>query len=182
MIQGPSTLAKIGADLREWYVVQAKPNMERRAAHELERQSFVAFVPSYLKRRRHARRVITGPASLFPGYLFVSLNPAVNRWRAINSTIGVARLLSSRDGPCQLPLGFVEELLGRCDATGCLTLRPRCGSFSPGDKVRVLDGSFTDAVGLYEGMRDNERVTLLLDLLGRRVRVEIDALRLEKVT
>lgn len=164
---------------REWCVVQSKANMERRASYELERQGFMTFVPSYLKRRRHARRVTTGPACLFPGYLFVSINPVTQRWRSINGTMGVVRLLSGQDGPSQLPRGFVEELLARCDATGCIALPP-AGGFIPGDKVRVLDGSFADAVGLYEGLCDHDRVALLLDLLGRKVRVKIDALRLEK--
>jgi transcriptional antiterminator RfaH len=32
-----------------------------------------------------------------------------------------------------------------------------------------------DCLGLYDGMTDRDRVTILLDLLGRKVRVLVDA-------
>ena len=37
------------------------------------------------------------------------------------------------------------------------------------------DGAFQQCLGLYEGMTSNERVTVLLELLGRKVRVSLDA-------
>ena len=46
--------------------------------------------------------------------------------------------------------------------------------FAPGDKVRVIDGVFDACLGLFEGMADRERVAILLDLLGRKVRVILD--------
>jgi transcriptional antiterminator RfaH len=45
----------------------------------------------------------------------------------------------------------------------------------PGDKVCVLGGAFRDCLGLYDGMTNNERVTILLELLGRKVRVNLDS-------
>jgi transcriptional antiterminator RfaH len=46
--------------------------------------------------------------------------------------------------------------------------------FQPGDRIRMLDGAFADCLGLYEGSKDSERVAILLDLLGRKVRVMVD--------
>jgi transcriptional antiterminator RfaH len=46
--------------------------------------------------------------------------------------------------------------------------------FRTGQKIRVLEGVFTDCLGLYEGMPDRDRVAVLLDLLGRKVRVLLD--------
>ena len=50
--------------------------------------------------------------------------------------------------------------------------------FEPGTRVLINDGAFASCLGLFEGMRDDERVTVLLDLLGRKVRVLIDELSL----
>jgi transcriptional antiterminator RfaH len=36
-----------------------------------------------------------------------------------------------------------------------------------GDKIRILEGVFADCFGLYEGVTDRDRVTILLELLGR---------------
>jgi transcriptional antiterminator RfaH len=38
-----------------------------------------------------------------------------------------------------------------------------------------LDGVFTACLGLYEKMTESERVAVLLELLGRKVRVVFDA-------
>jgi transcriptional antiterminator RfaH len=40
-----------------------------------------------------------------------------------------------------------------------------------GDTVRIIDGVFSACLGLFEGMADRERVAVLLDLMGRKVRV-----------
>ena len=41
------------------------------------------------------------------------------------------------------------------------------------DAVRVIQGVFASCLGLFEGMTDGERVAILLDLQGRKVRVSI---------
>jgi transcriptional antiterminator RfaH len=73
-----------------------------------------------------------------------------------------------------VPVGIVEALKNREDANGFIQLdcRPR---FHVGDKIRVLDGAFTACLGLFEGMAERERIAILLDLLGRKVRVVLDA-------
>ena len=70
--------------------------------------------------------------------------------------------------------GSSFALRRREDASGHvrLDIRPK---FKVGDPVRVLEGAFCDCLGIYEGMSDHERVGILLDLLGRKVRVRIDA-------
>ena len=62
----------------------------------------------------------------------------------------------------------------REDADGFVKLDFRT-PFRAGDKVRVLDGAFTSCLGLFEGMAERERIAILLDLLGRKVRVVLDA-------
>jgi transcription antitermination factor NusG len=47
--------------------------------------------------------------------------------------------------------------------------------FKAGDKIRILEGAFYDCLGIYDGMPDHDRVGILLDLLGRKVRVLLDA-------
>jgi transcriptional antiterminator RfaH len=160
------------ANLR-WYVVQSQPNAENRAVMHLERQGFATYLPRYLKRRRHARRVDIVPAPLFPRYLFVAIDMTMQRWRSIYSTIGVAQLICNGDVPTAVPDEVVTTLKAREDAVGFIRLEPR--SFRLGDKIRILEGVFADCLGLYDGMTDRDRVTILLDLLGRKVRVLVDA-------
>lgn len=156
-----------------WHVVQTHIHAETKAQMHLHRQGFETYLPRYLKRRRHARRVETVSAPLYPSYLFVAFNTGIHRWRSVHSTVGVARLVCNGDVPAAIDCSIIGGLRSHEDAQGFIQLqqRPR---FAPGDKVRVREGAFCDCLGLFESMGDRERVTILLDLLGRKVRVVLD--------
>jgi transcriptional antiterminator RfaH len=156
-----------------WYVVQTQPHAESKAMGHLIRQDFAVYLPRYLKRRRHARKVDMVAAPLFPRYLFVTVDLETQRWRSIQSTTGVSRLVCNGDEPAPVPPAVVEALQGREDAGGFVQLERR-PQFAPGERVRVVDGVFADSLGLFEGMADRERVAILLDLLGRKVRILLD--------
>jgi transcriptional antiterminator RfaH len=156
-----------------WYVVQTHGHAEAKAFTQLARQGFTAYLPRYLKRRRHARRIETVAAPLFPRYLFVTVDIMCQRWRSIHSTIGVSRLVCNGDDPVPVADDVIETLRAREDEQGFVTLRQR-PRFALGEKVRVLDGVFADCLGLFDGMKDSDRVAVLLDLLGRKVRLVLD--------
>jgi transcriptional antiterminator RfaH len=157
-----------------WYVAQTQPNAENKAVAHLGRQGFVTYLPRYLKRRRHARRVDVVSAPLFPRYLFVEIDTAVQRWRSIYSTVGVSRLVCIGDTPSPVPDQVIALLKDREDEGGLISLDDR-PAFRVGDKIRVLEGVFYDCLGLYNGMTEHDRVSILLDLLGRKVRVSVAA-------
>jgi len=161
--------------LPRWYVVQTQPHGERKAVWHLERQGFGIYLPRYEKRRRHARRIDTVAAPLFPRYLFVQIDLATQRWRSIQSTIGVSRLVCNGEDPAMVAGGVVDGLRRREDARGFVRLEPR-PRFAIGEQVRIVDGLFARCLGLFDGVTDGERVAVLLDLLGRKVRVVLDDL------
>ena len=156
-----------------WYVAQTHPHAEAKAAVHLDRQGFRIYLPRYLKRRRHARRIETVAAPLFPRYLFVAIDPVTQRWRAIQSTIGVTQLVCRGDVPALVSEEIIADLRARETDDGFVRLDQQ-PKFKPGDKIRLLDGAFTNCLGLYDGMRDSDRIAVLLDLLGRKVRVTVD--------
>lgn len=160
-------------DEQHWYVVQSQPNAEQKAVMHLNRQGFTTYLPRYIKRRRHARRVELVPAPLFPRYLFVAIDMSMQRWRSIYSTIGVSRIVCNGETPAHVSEQIVASLRAREDERGFVQLNQR-PNFSVGDNIRVLDGLFADSLGLFEGVKDCERVAILLDLLGRKVRVILD--------
>lgn len=156
-----------------WCVVQTHSHAEAKAAYHLGRQGFTTYLPRYLKRRRHARRIEIVPAPLFPRYLFVLINLSMQPWRSVQSTIGVSHLVTNGDSPATLPESVLDELKQREDERGFIKFVNPI-RFSRGDAVRVVNGVFSACVGLFDGMADKERVAILLDLLGRKVRVVMD--------
>ena len=161
-----------------WYVVHTHAKAEDTARAHLARQGFTAYLPQYLRRRRHARRIDWVRTPLFPRYLFVAMDIARMRWRAVSSTIGVSRLVCHGDRPASVPAGVVEEIMAQRDEAGLVRLATRI-PFEKGEVIQVVSGVLTDAIGLFECMTDEERVIMLLDLLGRQVRVKLP---LEAVT
>ena len=157
-----------------WYVVQTHVNAEAKAATNLGRQGFAVYLPRYLKRRSHARKVDNVACALFPRYLFVAIDVATQRWRAIQSTLGVSHLVCRNGQPVSVEEGVIDALKAREDEGGFIKLARR-SAFSPGDKVRIVEGAFIDSLALVEGVSDHERVAVLLDLLGRKVRVLVGA-------
>ena len=152
-----------------WYVVHTHAHSEARAAIHLERQGFATYLPRYRKQRRHAHRVETVAAPLFPRYLFVAIDLSSQRWRAIESTVGVSHLVRNGDEPTSIQDAIIDDLRGR-EENGYVRL-PARPPFAPGQAVQIIDGAFAYCLGLCEGMKDNERIAVLLDLLGRKVRV-----------
>jgi transcriptional antiterminator RfaH len=156
-----------------WYVVQTHMHSENKAAAHLIRQGYEIYLPRYMKRRRHARRVDNVPSPLFPRYLFVGFDLETVRWRSIQSTQGVSHLICNSNEPALMPQSVIADLRRREDDNGFIRLDPQL-LYAPGDKIRVVDGVFGDSFGLFEGMADRDRVAILLDLLGRKVRVVLD--------
>jgi transcriptional antiterminator RfaH len=157
-----------------WLLAHTQPQCEQRAAANLERQGYEIYFPRYLKRRRHARKLDLVEAPLFPRYVFVNIETAAKRWRSIQSTLGVSRLVLAGDKPALVPTGIIDSLRASEGEDGFVKLNRR-RPFSAGDRVRILAGAFMDSLGIYEGLGDHERVAILLDLLGRKVRVMLDA-------
>ncbi|HEY1980230.1 MAG TPA: transcriptional activator RfaH [Xanthobacteraceae bacterium] len=156
-----------------WYVVHTRPREELKAFEHLRRQSYEVYLPRFAKKIRHARRVERVLRPFFPRYCFISLNLEVQGWRSIRSTVGVDDLVRFGEQPTPVPPGVIEELKNHEDADGCIGFN-RQKQLKKGDKVVVLSGPFSRLLGLCESVSDDERISILLDLLGRKVRVFIE--------
>lgn len=161
-----------------WFVVHTQPHAEEKAATHLMRQGYAVFVPRYLRRRSHARKVETVVRPLFPRYIFTIIDLTKDRWRSILSTVGVSSLVCQANLPARVPDGIVEQLIARADERGLVELdcRPK---LIAGQKVRLIGGAFADLIGVLERMTDRDRVAVLLDIMGRKVRVTLDTDALE---
>ncbi|KRR18508.1 transcription termination/antitermination protein NusG [Bradyrhizobium retamae] len=157
-----------------WYAVQTQVNAEAKAARNLVRQGFEIYLPRYLKRRSHARKVEKVAAPLFPRYLFVRIDLGTQRWRSVQSTFGVSRLVCNGPDPAPVSQEVLSTLKSREDESGYIKL-DQLPKLALGQKVRVLAGVFAENLGLFDGLADRDRVAILLDLLGRKVRVSIEA-------
>jgi len=153
-----------------WHVVHTKPNSEARAERHLQRQGYETLLP--LCQRLGGS---DEPKPLFPRYLFVALQPD-QPWSPIRSTYGVTCLIMA--GPerlAVLPAYVIENIRARIAEHGGavrIDATPRPPTFTPGQTVRVTGGAFQGLQGLYVASA-RDRVTLLLDILGRSVQTSV---------
>jgi transcriptional antiterminator RfaH len=164
--RGAAAAAELGSGAgRRWYAVQCLSNREAGAAAQLENQDFPVFLPRRRKTRRHARRIESVVTPFFPGYLFVTLDLSRDRWRCVNGTYGVARLVMRGDMPAPVPAGIVETLQQSCDEDGVIHWQ---AEIKPGQRVQIVEGALAEFVGQLERLDAAGRVRILLNILGRR--------------
>jgi transcription antitermination factor NusG len=160
-----------------WYVAQTLARRELGAAFQLERQGFRVFLPQMIKTVRHARTFRTTRAAVFPGYLFVALALGRDRWRSVNGTFGVSRLIMGESLPLPAPHGVVETLLAFRDSDGLCRFDRE---LKPGDAVRVVKGPLAHVVGTIASLDDKGRARVLLDLMGTQLVTSIAMATLER--
>jgi len=154
-----------------WFVVQTRAREERVAAGQLQRLELPVFLPCRLQTIRHARRLHTEIAPLFPGYLFVKFDASRRGWSDIAATQGVKQILTSGGRPNPVAAGVVETLLASSDDRGIVYFR---ADIATGGNVRLLSGPFASELGVLERLDNAGRVSLLLDIMNRKVRVSMD--------
>jgi transcriptional antiterminator RfaH len=158
------------AESERWFLAHTQPKSEWKAKLHLGAQGFRTYLPQIQKTIRHARKLSTVRAPLFPRYLFVMLDLERDRWLSVRSTVGVSRLFTTEDGrPVPVPVGIVESLIEQSD--GNLTrLDTR---LVKGQQVRILSGPFADFMGTLERLDEGGRVRVLLEMMGTAVPVAL---------
>ena len=158
--------------MKQWYVVQTHAMAEEKAAFNLKRQGYGAYLPRYLKKRSHARRIDWVARPLFPCYLFVKMDVEATQWQAIRSTIGVSHFICLGEQPAPVPEGIVEAIIVREDENGLVGLSLGV-LFEKGQEVEITNGPMAEISAIFDCVDDKDRVFVLIDLLGRQVRVRV---------
>lgn len=158
--------------MSSWCVVYTQAQSEATAARHLRRQGFDVYLPEYYKMRRHARKRERVKSPLFSRYLFVALDMTRDRWRAINSTIGVSHLICCGDRPQAISEGVIASIRNREDRSGMVALNT-VDDLKSGDAVQIQHGAFCDQIGILDCVTNEERVRVLLNLLGRSVKLNL---------
>jgi transcriptional antiterminator RfaH len=151
-----------------WGVVRSLPKREVFAAERLRMdQGFEVFLPLVQTKR--------ASAPLFSGYFFCRI---VDRWRSINTTLGVLCLVRTGDCPARCPDREIDTLKAMLDGRGFIKLPDRPSTpikrkIAIGAKVKVAAGPFSGMSGLYAGQSTRERELVLLNILGAQRPVAI---------
>ena len=153
---------------KEWFILQFKSNSHHLAAKNLNRQGFETFLPLHDTTSRRTSRFINTSKPLFPGYMFIKFDRAESEWHKINSTYGVSRLITFNSILKPTPTSFVNYLMKRYDLSGKLLPIQK---LKKGDQVTVFTGPFTNFAATVEKYEDDQRIWVLMDLMGRKTKI-----------
>ena len=161
-----------------WIVAKTKPNQNKIALINLERQNFEFFQPKLnrISRGQNKFKEIIKP--VFPGYIFIAINLEENNWQRINNTRGISSIINFGN---QIPLirsELIEELKHRFSMNNTAKLADQ---FEVGTNAEIINGPFTKLIGKIDEINSNQRIWILLDVLGTQRRVSVNKLQLKKI-
>lgn len=157
---------------KRWYLVYCKPRREELARVNLERQGYPTYLPLMRTPRRKLGRRIIRIEPMFPRYLFIHLDTKSDNWAPIRSTLGVANLVRFGMFPSPVPEDLVAELKARENVSGVQDVPLH--SFSEGQRVRIEEGPFMGYEGIFLAQSSEERVLILLDIVGKAARARVN--------
>lgn len=164
----------------QWFAVVSKPRQEKTAYEHLQRQGFDCFLPMaenpYQRRSRKNRKIIE---PLFPRYLFLKAIAEFQNLAPVRSTQGVVSMVRFGTELAVIPDYIIDGIKQRITAkTGLIKIEPV--EIKPGDKVKVFDGPLTGLNGIVQEKNSECRTIILMKLLGRPTKVEVNTMDLQK--
>ncbi len=176
-------------DLR-WYVLLTEPSNEFKATRHLDRLGFDPFMPTEIRQTQYTVRTMFGvqrrmrsiERPIFPGYIFIPLNIAWS-FGPLYTVPGIRP-----NGHCFLKVGGRHvtidpadiEIMRNVEAALKNPILPGC-PFRVGDKVKMADGPLCELVAVISKLDETGRIELLMDILGRKSKLFVNARQIRAV-
>lgn len=156
--------------MHAWYVVHTKPRGETLAEVNLQRQAFETYLPWYKRVAKHRGTWKEIVEPLFPRYLFLRIDPTQQTVAPIRSTLGVTTLVTFGHRLMPVPDAVIDTLRENADAQTGAIAAPK-HDLRKGQAVAITAGPFEGLEGIFDASSGEERVAILLNVLGKATRV-----------
>ena len=101
--------------------------------------------------------------------MFITFDRAETKWHKINNTYGVSRLVTFNSTIKSIPDIFVNNLMKRYDLSGNLLPIKK---LKKGNQVKLIKGPFANFAATVEKYEDDQRIWILMDLMGRKSKIQ----------
>jgi transcription elongation factor/antiterminator RfaH len=161
-----------------WYVLQSKPNKENQLYACVESQGFEVFYPTIRVQPVNPRSSKIRP--YFPRYMFVHVDLEAVGISALQWVPGAIGLVQFEGYAAPVPDHVIHELKRRIadiEAAGGIQLE----GLKQGDPVKITHGPLAGYEAIFDlRLSGSARVQVLLEMLGRLVKVKVNASVIEK--
>jgi transcriptional antiterminator RfaH len=154
---------------KEWFILQFKANSHHQAIKNLNQQGFETFIPLHETTSRKASRFKNNTQPLFPGYMFIKFDKTESKWHKINNTYGVLRLVTFNSILKSISTTFMNNMIEQYEVSGKLLAVKK---LKKGDQVKILKGPFASFIAKIEEYEADQRIWILMDLMGRQTKIQ----------
>src|SRR5579863_2889474 len=160
-----------------WYAIYTRFRHEKTVAQVLTRKGLETFLPLYESAHRWKDRTKLVSLPLFPCYVF--LKGSLDRRLDVMNTPGFHAFVSAAGQPAAIPPNEIEAIRRTIESGARVNPYPfmKCG-----ERVRVKCGPLTGVEGILVRMKNQFRLVVSVEMLGKAVAVEVDAYLVEKVS
>lgn len=150
--------------MKKWYLLKTKPRQEKIAINNLNNQNYHVYCPTALINNKNV--------VLFPGYLFIHLDEKIENWSPIRSTKGVLNFVKFGVNVPRISEGIIELIKSNEKFTS--EKLKKINKIAPGESVQITDGVFKNCIAIFKSLKSDDRVILLLNLLGQQQSINIE--------
>ncbi|MBI5444610.1 MAG: transcription termination/antitermination protein NusG [Deltaproteobacteria bacterium] len=173
---------------KQWYVVHTYSGYENRAKASLEQRVKEMgkeelfgeiLVPSEKVVEVVKGEKRTSSRKFFPGYILVEMELNDETWYLVKNTPKVTGFVGGATNPTPISADEVTKIIGQM-AEGLVHPKPKF-EFSKGERVKVIDGPFSNFSGIVEDVNpDKGKLRVLVSIFGRSTPVELEFFQVEK--
>ncbi len=158
--------------MKKWLAIHSKPRQENTAEENLIRQGFEVYCPKIRMERKTRGKRIKVIEALFPRYLFVRFEPGHDCTASISYTRGVRQIIRFGSELAIVSDDIVRLLKSSASHSSGLHVE-LVPEFKKGDQISIIDGPFMGLSGVFHKSNAEERVIILLNVLGEQNRVAL---------
>jgi transcriptional antiterminator NusG len=180
-----------GDDQPRWYVLKVQSNRERTIRETILRRvrqenlghlftEIIIPTEKVAETRGGKRRV--SERKLYPGYIMIKMILNDESWYLIRETSGVGDFTGAAGKPIPMKDEEISRMLGQQTAKEEVVQPKVKIDFSPGDRVKIKEGSFESFEGTVDTVDEvSGRVNVLVEIFGRSTPVELGYWQVEAV-
>ena len=175
---------------KEWYVVNTYSGHETKVKEKLEQRAvsmgfqdniFRVIIPETKEVEVKDGVKKEKTHKMFPGYVLVEMIMSDEAWYVVRNTPGVTGFIGS-SGKGAKPIPLSPEEVKKFIGDGEEEAKPINTDVTVGDTVSIIDGPFKGMYGKIESEdKENEKLTVLIDLFGQETPVEVDLVQVTKM-
>ena len=163
----------------DWYAIYVKSRHEFVVQDQLFKKEIETFLPAVTRLRQWKDRKKQINFPLFPGYLFVNIQPSPEQILSVLKTKGVINFVSAEPGyPTAVPPEEINSLKLLIESGKPIDV---FSHIKEGSRIRVIRGPLSGAEGTLQKKGDQYMFVVNIDILSRSVGVKIHAEDIEAI-